>query len=42
MPITVFAVTPEEYDAWINGDAQEFASIGGNRAPMVIELAAAQ
>lgn len=42
MPITVFAVTSEEYDAWINGDAQEFASIGGNRAPMVIELAAAQ
>jgi len=41
MPITVFAVTPEEYDAWINGEAQEFASIG-TRAPSVIELASAE
>lgn len=41
MPITVFAVTPEEYEAWINGDAQEFASTG-MRAPQVIELAAVE
>ncbi len=41
MPITVFAVTPEEYDAWINGDAQEFAS-SGMRAPRSLELAAVQ
>ncbi len=40
MPITVFAVTPEEYDAWIAGEAQEFASTG-TRAPRVIELALA-
>ena len=40
MPITVFAVTPEEYDAWLNGEAQEFASTG-TRAPRVIELASA-
>jgi len=40
MPITVFAVTPEEYEAWLAGDAQEFASIG-TRAPQVIELASA-
>jgi cytochrome c oxidase subunit 2 len=26
MPITVFAVTPEEYEAWLAGEAQEFAS----------------
>ena len=39
MPITVFAVTPEEYAAWLAGDAQEFASIG-TRAPQVLELAA--
>jgi cytochrome c oxidase subunit 2 len=31
MPITVFAVTPEEYEAWIAGEAQEFASTGGMR-----------
>jgi cytochrome c oxidase subunit 2 len=42
MPITVFAVTQEEYDAWINGEAQEFASIGDMRAPGVIELASAE
>jgi len=41
MPITVFAVTPEEYEAWINGEAQEFASTG-TRAPGVIELASAE
>jgi cytochrome c oxidase subunit 2 len=44
MPITVFAVTQAEYDAWINGEAQEFASAGGMRAPPVrgvIELASA-
>lgn len=40
MPITVFAVTPEEYEAWLAGDAQEFVSIG-TRAPQVIELASA-
>jgi len=40
MPITVFAVTQEEYDAWIAGDAQEFASAGDMRAPRVLELAA--
>jgi cytochrome c oxidase subunit 2 len=33
MPITVFAVTPEEYDAWLAGEAQEFASAGNMRAP---------
>jgi cytochrome c oxidase subunit II len=42
MPITVFAVTQAEYDAWINGEAQDFASIGDMRAPGVIELASAQ
>ncbi|AHM02531.1 Cytochrome c oxidase polypeptide II [Roseibacterium elongatum DSM 19469] len=42
MPITVFAVTPEEYDAWLTGDAQEFASLDGVRAPQVIELASAE
>jgi len=42
MPITVFAVTREEYDAWIAGDAQEFASIGNMRAPRNLELASAE
>jgi cytochrome c oxidase subunit 2 len=42
MPITVFAVTPEEYEAWLAGDAQEFASAGGMRAPRVLEFAAAE
>ncbi|MCU4654001.1 cytochrome c oxidase subunit II [Roseibacterium sp. SDUM158016] len=42
MPITVFAVTPEEYEAWLAGEAQEFASAGGMRAPRIIELAAAE
>ena len=42
MPITVFAVTPEEYEAWLAGEAQEFASAGGMRAPRVLELAAAE
>ncbi len=41
MPITVFAVTPEEYEAWINGEAQEFASTG-TRAPRILELASAE
>jgi len=40
MPITVFAVTPEEYEAWLNGEAMEFASTG-TRAPQVLELASA-
>ena len=42
MPITVFAVTPEEYEAWLAGEAAEFASLDGVRAPQVIELAAAE
>lgn len=42
MPITVFAVTPEEYEAWLAGEAQEFASAGGMRAPEVLEFAAAE
>ena len=42
MPITVFAVTPEEYDAWLAGEAADFASLDGARAPQVIELAAAE
>lgn len=42
MPITVFAVTPEEYTAWLAGEAAEFASLDGARAPAVIELAAAE
>ncbi|MDG4648582.1 cytochrome c oxidase subunit II [Roseibacterium sp. SDUM158017] len=42
MPITVFAVTPEEYEAWLAGDAQEFASAGGVRAPRPLELASAE
>jgi len=41
MPITVFAVTPEEYDAWLGGEAREFASTG-TRAPRVLELASAE
>nr|WP_238475592.1 cytochrome c oxidase subunit II [Rhodophyticola sp. CCM32] len=41
MPITVFAVTPEEYEAWLTGEAQEFASVG-IRAPAYIELAAVE
>jgi cytochrome c oxidase subunit II len=42
MPITVFAVTPAEYEAWLAGEAQEFASVGGMRAPRTLELAAAE
>lgn len=42
MPITVFAVTPEEYEAWLAGEAQEFASAGGMRAPQPLELASAE
>lgn len=42
MPITVFAVTPEEYEAWLAGEASEFASLDGARAPQVLELAAAE
>ncbi len=41
MPITVFAVTQEEYDAWIAGEAQQFASTG-TRAPAYLELAAVE
>lgn len=41
MPITVFAVTPEEYEAWLAGEAQEFASTG-TRAPRYLELAAVE
>lgn len=42
MPITVFAVTPEEYEAWLAGEAAEFASLDGARAPEYLELAAAE
>jgi cytochrome c oxidase subunit 2 len=42
MPITVFAVTPEEYEAWLAGEAQEFASAGDMRAPAILEFAAAE
>ncbi len=42
MPITVFAVTPEEYEAWLAGEAAQFASLDGARAPQYIELAAAE
>ncbi len=42
MPITVFAVTPEEYEAWLAGEASEFASLDGARAPQVLELAAVE
>jgi len=42
MPITVFAVTPEEYEAWLAGEAAAFASLEGARAPQIIELAAAE
>jgi cytochrome c oxidase subunit 2 len=42
MPITVFAVTPEEYEAWLAGEAQEFASAGNMRAPRILEFAAAE
>jgi cytochrome c oxidase subunit 2 len=42
MPITVFAVTPEEYAAWLAGEAADFASLDGARAPQYIELAAAE
>ncbi|MBY6202516.1 cytochrome c oxidase subunit II [Maritalea mobilis] len=42
MPITVFAVTPEEYEAWVAGEATAFNSIDGMTAPQVIELAAAE
>jgi cytochrome c oxidase subunit 2 len=41
MPITVFAVTPEEYDAWLAGEAAAFASLDGVRAPRYLELASA-
>jgi len=42
MPITVFAVTEEEYAAWLAGEAAEFASLDGARAPRYLELAAAE
>ncbi|MBF9031432.1 cytochrome c oxidase subunit II [Rhodobacterales bacterium HKCCE3408] len=41
MPITVFAVTQEEYAAWLAGEAQEFASTG-TRAPAYTQVAAAE
>jgi len=41
MPITVFAVTPEEYEAWLAGEAAEFASIGVT-APLYTQVAAAE
>ena len=41
MPITVFAVTPEEYEAWIAGEAAEFASIGVT-APDYTQVASAE
>ena len=41
MPITVFAVTPEEYEAWIAGEAAEFASIGVT-APAYTQVASAE
>lgn len=41
MPITVFAVTPEEYEAWVAGEATAFNSIDA-RAPQVLQLAAAE
>ncbi len=37
MPITVKAVAQEEYDAWLNGPAQDFAE---NPAPRSVDLAA--
>ncbi len=42
MPITVFAVTPEEYTAWLAGEAAAFASLDGARAPRILELAAVE
>ena len=41
MPITVYAVTPEEYEMWLAGDIETFASTG-TTAPRTIELAAAE
>ncbi|MBF9035489.1 cytochrome c oxidase subunit II [Rhodobacterales bacterium HKCCE2091] len=41
MPITVFAVTPEEYEAWLAGEAQEFASLGVT-APEFTQVASAE
>lgn len=41
MPITVMAVTPEEYEAWLAGEAQQFASVD-MRAPQVLDLASAE
>ncbi len=41
MPITVFAVTPEEYEAWLAGEAAEFASIGVT-APAYTQVASAE
>ncbi|WP_172296484.1 cytochrome c oxidase subunit II [Pseudoruegeria sp. HB172150] len=39
MPITVKAVTPEEFDAWLNGPAQDFAE---NPLPRAVDVAAAE
>ncbi|MEM1273398.1 MAG: cytochrome c oxidase subunit II [Pseudomonadota bacterium] len=41
MPITVFAVTPEEYEAWLAGEAAEFASTG-TRAPAFTQVASVE
>ncbi len=39
MPITVKAVSQQEYDAWLNGPAQDFAE---NPRPRAVEVAAAE
>ena len=39
MPITVKAVTPEEYATWLEGPAQDYAE---NPAPRAVEVAAAE
>ena len=41
MPITVYAVTPEEYEMWLAGEIEAFASTG-TTAPRTIELAAVE
>lgn len=42
MPITVFAVTPEEYEAWTRGEVEAFASIDTRAPRFDLELAAAE
>lgn len=41
MPITVFAVTPEEYEAWLAGELTAFNSTG-TAAPEFTEIASAE